>query len=282
MYNVDNAIILAAGSSSRFAPLSYEMHKALLEVRGEILIERQIRQLKAAGIDEIIVVGYKAETFRYLEDKYGVKLVLNREYTVKNNISSIWAAKDYIKNSYICSSDNYFTVNPFEKCVTDSYYSVLFSQDKTNEWCVQYDVRDIITDVRVGGESSWYMMGHVFWSEDFTRVFMNLLKEEYDNPETGNMLWESFYIKHINELKMKVRRYKSDEIFEFDSLQELREFDASYVNNTRSAILKSIANEYGCRESDISDIFPVVENGVTTGFSYRIQNKKYRYIYETL
>ena len=43
-YRVENAIIMAAGFSSRFAPLSYETPKGLLNVRGEIMIERQIRQ----------------------------------------------------------------------------------------------------------------------------------------------------------------------------------------------------------------------------------------------
>ena len=43
-YAVDNAVILAAGTSSRFAPLSWERPKALIPVKGEILIERQIRQ----------------------------------------------------------------------------------------------------------------------------------------------------------------------------------------------------------------------------------------------
>ena len=33
---VDNAIIMAAGTSSRFAPLSYELPKALIKIRGEI------------------------------------------------------------------------------------------------------------------------------------------------------------------------------------------------------------------------------------------------------
>ena len=57
-----NAIIMAAGTSSRFAPLSYEKPKGLLQVKGEILIERQIRQLQEAGISDIIVVvGYMAE-----------------------------------------------------------------------------------------------------------------------------------------------------------------------------------------------------------------------------
>ena len=61
-HQVDNAIIMAAGVSSRFVPLSYEKPKALIEVKGEILIERQIKQLKEAGIPEIVVVtGYKKE-----------------------------------------------------------------------------------------------------------------------------------------------------------------------------------------------------------------------------
>ncbi|MFR7670846.1 MAG: NTP transferase domain-containing protein [Collinsella sp.] len=59
-YKVENAVILAAGLSSRFAPISYEKPKGLLKVRGEILIERQIRQLQDAGISNItVVVGYK-------------------------------------------------------------------------------------------------------------------------------------------------------------------------------------------------------------------------------
>ena len=62
-YCVDNAVIMAAGTASRFAPLSFEKPKALIEVKGEVLIERQIRQLKEAGISEIIVVvGYKKES----------------------------------------------------------------------------------------------------------------------------------------------------------------------------------------------------------------------------
>lgn len=61
-FKVDNAVIMAAGLSSRFAPISYEKPKGLLRVRGEILIERQIKQLREAGINNItIVVGYKKE-----------------------------------------------------------------------------------------------------------------------------------------------------------------------------------------------------------------------------
>ena len=93
-YKVKNAIIMAAGMSSRFVPLSYEKPKGLLVVKGEVLIERQIEQLKEAGIDEIvIVVGYKKESFFYLEDKYGVKIIINPEYNIKNNIETLYVAR---------------------------------------------------------------------------------------------------------------------------------------------------------------------------------------------
>lgn len=116
MYNVDNAIIMAAGVSSRFAPLSYEKPKALITVNGEVLIERQIRQLREVGINEIVVVvGYKKEQFYYLKEKFGVIIVENPEYNTRNNNASIYVAQKYIHNSYICSADNYFTQNPFTK-----------------------------------------------------------------------------------------------------------------------------------------------------------------------
>ena len=51
---------MAAGTSSRFAPLSYEKPKGLLKVKGEILIERQIRQLQEAGITRIMGTYYVA------------------------------------------------------------------------------------------------------------------------------------------------------------------------------------------------------------------------------
>ena len=80
-YRVENAVILAAGLSSRFAPISYEKPKGLLKVRGEVLVERQIEQLLAAGITDItVVVGYKKEYFFYLEDKFGVSIVVNPDY----------------------------------------------------------------------------------------------------------------------------------------------------------------------------------------------------------
>ncbi|MFB6190788.1 MAG: bifunctional sugar-1-phosphate nucleotidylyltransferase/acetyltransferase [Candidatus Nanohaloarchaea archaeon] len=50
------AVILAAGESSRFRPLSDNRHKALTEILGKPLIEHTVDELEDAGVDEIIVV----------------------------------------------------------------------------------------------------------------------------------------------------------------------------------------------------------------------------------
>ena len=109
-----NAIILAAGKSTRFAPFTYEKPKGLFNVRNEVLVERQICQLKEAGIKDIyIVVGYMKEKFFYLEEKYNVKLIINNNFSNKGNIYSLYSARNFLANSFICCADHYFLKNPF-------------------------------------------------------------------------------------------------------------------------------------------------------------------------
>lgn len=282
MYKADHAVIMAAGTSSRFAPLSYEKPKALIPVKGEILIERQIRQLQAAGIPEIYVVtGYKAEMFAYLADQFGVKLVHNSDYLSRNNNASIYAVKDILKNTYICSADNYFAENPFEREVSDCYYSAVYAEGPTKEWCMETDANGTITRVQIGGENAWYMLGHAFWSAPFSRKFVEILEKEYDLPETADLLWESIYMKHLDELPMQIRKYEDGVIFEFDTLDELRAFDASYVTDTRSEILKRIAGQLNCREADICAVTAYKDDtNAAAGFRFTCKEVQYMYSYE--
>ena len=278
---VDNAIIMAAGTASRFAPLSFEKPKALIKVRGEVLIERQIRQLRDAGIHEIVIVtGYKAEQFEYLKEKFGVVLVENKDFLTRNNNASIYVSRGYLKNSYICSSDNYFLNNPFESEVDESYYASVYVEGNTNEWCIE-EQDEYIKNVVVGGKDSWVMMGHVFWLETFSKKFLSILEREYERPDTADKLWETIYIEHINELSMKIRKYPSDFIFEFDTLDELRAFDSSYKVNTRSSILKRAAKELCCREEDIENVKAFKDkDNAAAGFTFEV-GKKYKYYYKT-
>ena len=281
MYTVDNAVIMAAGTSSRFAPLSYERPKALIEVHGEVLIERQIAQLRAAGIQEIyIVVGYKAEQFDYLKAKFGVHIIPNEDYLVRNNHSSIYAARHVIRNTYICSADNYFPENPFEKYVEESYYAALYAKGTTKEWCMHTDPDGYINRVTVGGSDAWYMLGHAFWSQDFSKVFLDILCSAYADHNVKKLFWEDLYIMHLSELRMKIRQYADNQIFEFDSLDELREFDTTYISDTRSAIIAYIAKQLCATEADIGKIKAITgANAAADGFQFCLRGKEYAYTY---
>ena len=228
-YKIDNAIIMAAGMSSRFGPIALECPKALLEVKGEVLIERQIRQLMAAGVPQIvIVVGYMKEKFEYLQEKYGAILVENPDYAVRNNHSSIYAAREYLKNSYVCSADNYFSVNPFQIKEAEAFYAAIYVEGRTKEWCITVDDNEYIKKVVIGGDNAWIMLGHTFWSEKFSEKFLEILKCNYDTERIKTQLWESIYLDNIAVLRMKIKKYSADEIHEFDSLEELQEFDKTY------------------------------------------------------
>ena len=150
-----NAIILAAGKSSRFAPFTYERPKGLFRVKGEFLIERQIKQFIAAGVKDIyIVVGYMKEKFFFLEQKYPqVHLLINNKFGVKGNLYSLYVARNYLKNSYLSYADYYFDSNPFIGDNPDnlSYHACVFRSGKFNEFSVDYSDADVITHVDLGG-----------------------------------------------------------------------------------------------------------------------------------
>ena len=72
-----NAIILAAGFGMRMVPINMDIPKALIEIKGEPLIERLIRQLHQAGIYDIdIVVGFKKDLF----DESIIKTAFNANF----------------------------------------------------------------------------------------------------------------------------------------------------------------------------------------------------------
>lgn len=119
------AVILAAGYGMRMVPINSETPKGLLTVRGEVLIERLIRQLRAAGVNKIcVVVGFMKEAFEYLIDDFNVELLVNPEYHQRNNLHSLALAEAYLSDAYILPCDIWCAENPFSREETQSWYMV--------------------------------------------------------------------------------------------------------------------------------------------------------------
>ncbi len=276
-----NAIILAAGKSNRFAPFTYERPKGLFRVKGEILIERQIEQLLEAGVNEIyVVVGYMKEKFFYLEQKYpGTHLIVNNRFGVKGNLYSVYVAKEHLANTYLCYADHYFVNNPFTNDNPEniSFHACMYKESKFGEFSVDSSDADVITGVNLGGSNQLSMVGHAYFNERFSNVFRKLMELEINDFRVASLFWEEFFQRHHKQMSLFVKRYNEGDILEFNSIDDLRQFDSDFLFNVDSEIISNICNTLHCNPNDIKDI-NVINAGLTNvSFCFNVDNIQYVY-----
>ncbi len=275
-----NAIILAAGKSSRFAPFTYEKPKGLFRVKGEVLIERQIEQLQAAGVENIaVVVGYMKEKFFYLEQKYGVRLIVNNEFATKGNVYSLYMAREMFGRTFICCGDQYFVHNPFlvENADDRSYRCCTYCAGKFREFAVECSDADVITNMTVGGKDSLAMVGYAYMNARFSATLRTLLEQEINDFGVASMFWEEFYAKHSRQLSFYKHDVCAGDILEFETIDDLRAFDSEFLMNVDSEIITNIVGTLGCNPNEITDI-EVINAGLTNvSFAFSCRGKKYVY-----
>jgi CTP:phosphocholine cytidylyltransferase-like protein len=206
------------------------MPKGLIPVKGMPMVERQIIQLKEKGIhDIVIVVGHLKEQFNYLADKYGVSFIFNSEFDKKNNLSSLYCAREHLKNTYICSSDNWMEQNIFSAQESNSWCACIYKSGPTLEWCVETDENGRMSNVAVGGGSdAWVIMGPIYVSAAFSRKLAPRLEEYFRRPGTEGYFWEYVFFDDLKYFDMYINKQRDDVVYEFDNVEELALFDPAY------------------------------------------------------
>ena len=278
-YKVNNAVILAAGASTRFIPLSLEQPKGLYEVRNEKLIERQICQLKQAGINDItFVLGYKKEMFCYLKDKYQVKFIINDSFNIKNNIESLRLAQSIISNTYICVSDDYFMENPFNQFEYRCFFSGSSTSEKTDEMYAITDSNNRITRLEKGLDGGRILLGHCFFDKQFSQKFFEIVNSVTNNGKYDKAFWEWLVKDYLNSFdNIYFKEFSPNTIFEFDYFDDLRKFDTNYLGYSHSDIMRNIKLIFRCDEEDIIN-FRNVSKGLTNkSFVFEINGIEYIY-----
>lgn len=292
-HKVDGAVIIAAGFGSRFVPLTFETPKGLLEVFGERMIERQIRQLHEVGITDItIVVGYLKEKFEYLIDKYQVKLLYNPEYSKKNTLTTIYHARELFrgKNMYVLSSDNWMRHNMYHAFEGGAWYSSSYMEGETSEWCLDYNKKGRILNVFVGGKDQWVMYGPAFFSKAFSSKFLPVLEEYYQLPGTEQFYWENVYMEMLSgeaakrlphlpeakeEIEMYINRRQADEVYEFENLEELRRFDVKYQRHSDNEAMELVSKVFQVSEAEITEIRCLKAGMTNKSFLFKIKDRHY-------
>ena len=265
------SIILAAGYGMRMIPINKETPKALLEIKGEVMIERIIKQLHQAGIYEIyVVVGFLKERFEYLIDDFEVKLIVNEFYDVKNNLYSLSLVSDKLDNSYIIPCDIWCSENPFRKNELYSWYMV--SDKKTSDSNLRVNRKGELVSIRndeIGNE----IIGISYLTGDVSNKVRNNISKLIKRDDSYKMFWENslFYFKDIN---IAARLVQSKDFVEINTYEQLREIDEG-SNNLKSDAIDIISREFNVDKAEIKNI-TVLKKGMTNrSFLFSCKDKKY-------
>lgn len=266
-----NAIILAAGYGMRMVPINVQYPKALVEVRGEILIERQIKQLHAVGITEIyIVVGFMKEQFEYLIDKYGVQLIVNPQYTTKNNLHSLKLAAKYISNSYIIPCDIWCENNPFSASELYSWY--MLSDAKVKDSCVRVNRKNEPVAVAEQEEGN-AMIGISYLLEEEADVVVQGLEQFDCDVKYDDAFWEETLFSS-GRMIIKAKVISADEVVEINTYEQLREFDSD-SRQLETKTMSVAAEALNVTTKDIKNI-EILKKGMTNrSFIFKCKGSRY-------
>ena len=255
----------------RMVPINTEIPKGLLEVNGEPLIERIIKQLHEVGIKEIyIVVGFMKEKYEYLIDEFNVELIVNSEYSVKNNLHSLKLVKDYLHNSYIIPCDIWCDRNPFSRYELYSWYMVSDLVENESDVRVNRKMELVIVPEKSGGNA---MIGIAYLVDDVADIVKDKIEKLSESSKYDESFWEeALYNKDKMIVSAKV--VHSSDVVEINTYEQLRELD-SYSNHLKTEAIQVICKAIDARAEEVIDI-TVLKKGMTNrSFLFTCKGKKY-------
>lgn len=264
-----NAIILAAGFGMRMVPINTQVPKALIEVNGETLIERLIDQLHEVGIQEIhVVVGYMKEQFEYLIDEFGVELIVNEEYSEKNNLHSMALASKFLSNTYVIPCDIWCDRNPFHRNELYSWYMVSDLVDNDSNVRVNRKM-----ELAINHQGGNQMIGIAYLVDEQSHIVKEKLAQYDGDKKYNNAFWEETLIEG-DKMITQARVAHASDVVEINTYEQLRELDEN-SNHLKSDAILTIADVLHVNKKEIIDI-EVLKKGMTNrSFLFSCRNQKY-------
>jgi choline kinase len=201
------AIILAAGVGKRLKDLTDGLPKCLLKIGGRTILERQLEAL--AGLDVVMVVGYKAEMIKKLYPK--LKYVYNPDFESTNTIHSLGLALNG-KDALVLNGDVVFDKKIIKLLDKPSCAAVEFKNVHPEE--IQVILNDKNEILRIGKNIKG--RGEAIGIYRFSGKFCDMLKGQisrmdkdlYYEDAIDKILPNDFYSVDIGDLAAKEIDFK--------------------------------------------------------------------------
>lgn len=235
------AVILAAGMGRRLKELTSNATKCMVEVNGETMIEKSLRNLDNLGILKkiIFVVGYEGDKLIEYINTLGIKTPIeyieNDIYYKTNNIYSLYLAKDRLleDDTLLLESDLVYEESVLRKIVDNPYPSLVLVS-KFESWmdgtCITLDENDNITsffgkkEFDFADTKEYYKTVNIYkFSKEFSTVHYVPFLEAYCKALGHNEYYEQVLkvITFLDNPEIKACRLDGEKWYEIDDVQDL-------------------------------------------------------------
>ena len=121
--NKFKSVILAAGKDTNLFPLTEDIPKTLLDIKGKPILQRQIEMLKKVGIDDIAVVrGYKKHKINFPNLIY----FDNDDYENTGILASLFFAREFMdRDTIVLYGDILFEIKILKKLLEAQHDNIL-------------------------------------------------------------------------------------------------------------------------------------------------------------
>ena len=230
---IERAIIMAAGQGTRLNPLTQRIPKPLIKVNGTAMIDTIVSALHSNGIFEIyVVVGHLKHEFEHWVKKYrDVHLIENPWFKECNNISSLYVAREYLKNVLIIDGDQIIANKSIlSREFSQSGYCCAWCEGDTKEWLLTLKNGNVSSCSRYGGTNGWQLFGVSRWTEADGKMLRKHVEKQFSELKNSSVYWDDLALFIYPQMySLAVYPIKYGDIYEIDNLAELQEMDPSYL-----------------------------------------------------
>lgn len=222
---------MAAGEGSRLRPVTLTTPKPLVPVNGKRMIDTSIEALKRNGIREIyIVCGYKSEMFfEAFKDDPEVTVIENVHYLEGNNITSMYAAKDFLPGSFVLEGDIIISNDEILRPeIEKSGYCANYLEEAP-EWALKVENGRIMSCEIKGAPDAYRLWGISMWTREDGERLSELVRAQIEDIKDWNVYWDELALfKYKEQFDLGIREIGENDIIEIDTFEELVEMDPSY------------------------------------------------------